>query len=210
MGVTIKAVPVIIMLGLSSFLAGCGDTFKTSYSAQSPANARTDWRVADVRVTVPDSVTTTEENSYIPAADIVWHGDMPGDRKAQVATVVEAGVRKGFAGLKGPDRVVANVTLLRFHALTPLAYARGPAGTGVHSVRFDLTISDARTGAILAGPVRFDADTKALLAAEIKNDMDIAPGPYWKAEIESHIAATIRSWLGTGPDVQQAFQRIGG
>ncbi|MFT4148692.1 MAG: hypothetical protein QM656_00730 [Paracoccaceae bacterium] len=209
MVVTIKMVPVVLMLGMSTILAGCSE-FQTSYSSASPAAARTEWRVAKVRVIVPDSLKATEENSFIPAADIVWHGDPAGDRKAQVAAIVQAGVEQGFAGLKGRESVVATVTLRRFHALTPRAFERAPSGTGVHSVRFDLQINDARTGALLAGPVTFDADTPAYVAADIKDSTTINPGRMWKAQIERHVADTIRSWLGTGPDVRQQFGRAGG
>lgn len=204
-----KSVTLTVFLGLG-VLSGCGAEFRTAYSEPAPATASRDWRVARVNVTVPESLTTTEQNIFVPKADIVWHGDPAGDRKAQVAEVVKAGVEQGFQGLKGRESVVANVTLLRFHALTPKAFNEAPADTGVHSVGFYLTISDARTGNVLVQPTRIEADLPATMARHLSNHPNLAPGPVWKKEIQNHIAATIRSWLGTGPDIRGSFSRLGG
>ena len=203
-----KSVVVTAFLAVS-VLSACSAEFRTAYPDAAPAAARSQWRVAKVNVTVPSELTTTEQNSFVPKADIVWHGDPLGDRKAQVAAVVKAGIEEGFEGLRGRENVVANVTLRRFHALTPKAFHRAPDDTGVHSVAFDLVISDARTGAVLAGPTRIEADMPATMAPDLANTPNAAPGPVWKKEIQSHIAATIRSWLGTGPDIRGTFTRMG-
>lgn len=203
-----KSVSVTVFLALS-VLSACSAQFQTAYPEASPVEARKEWRVSRVNVTVPDQLTTTEQNSFVPRADIVWHGDPPGDRRAQVAAVVKAGVEQGFEGLRGRENVVASVTLRRFHALTPKAFHRAPDDTGVHSVSFDLLITDVRTGATLAGPTLIEADMPATMAADLRNTPSAAPGPVWKKEIQSHIAATIRSWLGTGPDIRGTFNRLG-
>jgi hypothetical protein len=46
------------------------------------------WRVSSVEVSVPQALTVSDVNTFIPNADIVWHGDNPGDRKQQVAKVI--------------------------------------------------------------------------------------------------------------------------
>lgn len=206
-----KTLSVIALMGVSAtLLSGCGNSFETAYSAPGPAAAKTQWRVTGVRVNVPADLVVSEENSFIPRADIVWHGDPAGDRRAQVAAIVKTGIERGFAGLKGRENVVATVTLRRFHALTMKAYMDAPNGTGVHSVRFDLQINDARTGKLVFGPTEISADMPATLAGEAAPDRIDSPGQIWKAEIEAHIAATIRDWLGVGPEVRDSFNRLGG
>ncbi len=200
-------IAVVLLAGLT--VAACGRTFATTYDTAAPAAARSDWRVTDVRVVAPVGLTTTEQNSFIPRADIVWHGDQPGNRAEQVAAIVRQGVEQGFAGLKGKQDVVATVTLRRFHSLTPKAYFDAPAGTGVHSVAFDLTITDRKTGAVLAGPERIEADMPAAVAAAGGQSLEALPAAVWKKQISQHISATIRSWTGAGPDIRSGFVRMG-
>lgn len=201
-------IAVVLLAGLS--VAACGRTFATSYDTAAPAVARSDWRVTDVRVVGPVGLTTSEQNSFMPRADIIWHGDQPGNRAEQVAAIVRQGVEQGFAGLKGKQDVVATVTLRRFHSMTPKAYFEAPAGTGVHSVAFDLTITDRKTGAILAGPERIEADMPATVAAAADGQsLEALPAAVWKKQISQHIAATIRSWTGAGPDIRSSFVRMG-
>lgn len=200
---------LLLAISLAFGVAGCAGSFATTYNTGAPAAAQSAWRVSDVRVTVPSDLTTTELNTFVPAADIVWHGEPAGDRAAQVAAIVEQGVAQGFTGLKGGQSVIASVTLRGFHSLTPKAYYHAPVGTGVHSVVFDLSILDARTGAVLAGPERIKADMPANVAAADALSLNAVPGEVWRKQITSHIAATIRSWLGTGPDIRTQFARMG-
>ena len=68
---------------------------------------------------MPETLTTSEENSYTPDFDIVWHGEPFGDRRAQAAAIVTEGIQKGAAGLHGKTRVRIVATLGQFHAITP-------------------------------------------------------------------------------------------
>lgn len=190
-------------------LAGCGSTFSTAYDTAAPPAARADWRVTDVRIVTPANLTTTEQNSFIPKADVVWHGDPAGNRIQQAAAIVKRGVEQGLGGLRGRHGVIATVTLRRFHSETPKAYFQGPAGSGVHSVAFDLTITDARTGAVLAGPQLIKADLPATGAARDGQQSNTLPSALWKKQISDHIAATVRGWSGTGPDIRGTFSRLG-
>ena len=200
-------IAAMLMAGLT--VAGCGSTFSTAYDTAAPAVARSDWRVTDVRVATPKELTTTEQNSFMPKVDVVWHGDPPGNRIEQAAAIVKQGVEQGFAGLRGKHGVVATVTLRRFHSETPKAYFEAPAGAGVHSVTFDLTITDAKTGAVLAGPERIKADLPSTGAAKDGKKPGKLPSALWKKQIGDHIAATIRGWSGTGPDIRGSFTRMG-
>lgn len=205
-----KSMLIVLSLGASAFLlTGCGRTFTTNYSESAPPVARSQWKIAKVNVEVPANLVVSEANEFIPQADIVWHGDVLGDRRAQVAEIVKTGISSGLKGLHGSEQVVVTATVTRFHALTPKAYFYAPPGTGVHSVGIELVVTDAKTGKLLAGPTKIEADIPAGVAADMVNPSVDLPGAEWKSVIESHIGATVRSWLGTGPDIRNHFVRLG-
>lgn len=114
--------------------------------------------VKEVRVTVPRSLVVSEANLFYPVADIVWRGEPRGDRHEQVRQVVTEAFGFGTAGMRQGPGVIVEAQVRRFHALTEKTrYTVG----GVHSIRFDLTVRDAQTGAILDGPRFVIADVKA-------------------------------------------------
>jgi hypothetical protein len=116
------------------------------------------YNVREVRVEVPRDLQVSEANLFYPIADIVWRGEPRGDRHAQVQQVVTEAFGFGTAGMRtGPD-VIVEARLRRFHALTEKT--RFTTG-GVHSIRFDLTVKDMASGAILDGPRFVIADVKA-------------------------------------------------
>lgn len=111
------------------------------------------WKVTDVVVTVPEDLKVSEANVFFPQADIVWHGDPAGEtpeiRKVQVAKIVDDALTEAFSVVNGERPVVVEVTLRRFHALTPKTrYTIG----GTHDIRFDIDARDARSGELLWGP----------------------------------------------------------
>ncbi len=114
--------------------------------------------VQEVRVTVPRDLVVSEANAYYPLADIVWRGEERGDRYAQVKQIFSEAVGFGTSGMRKGPAVIVEVEVKRFHALTEKT--RFTFG-GVHSVRFNLTVRDAQTGAILEGPRYVIADVKA-------------------------------------------------
>ena len=115
--------------------------------------------VSDIRVHVPRSLTVSEANRYYPRADIVWRGDVLGDRHAQIDDLMTAAFTQGTAGMAGPTPVVLHVEVVRFHSLTEKArYSIG----GVHNMEFDLTVRRASTGEALAPTKRVVADLPAL------------------------------------------------
>lgn len=106
----------------------------------------TNLRVADIRVSVPNSLTVSEENLYYPIADIVWRGEATGDRRAQVRSIFETAFTYGTKGFQGNHPVVLDVEVTRFHSVSEKArYTVG----GVHNIEFYLTVRDARTGVAL-------------------------------------------------------------
>lgn len=149
------------------------------------------YKVVDVRVTVPDSLSISEANTLIPRADIVWRGDAYGDRRAQVAKVVRDGMLAGAASLQGERPVIVEIEVIRFHSLTERArYTVG----GNHNIDFWMQVVDAETGAVIEPRRMLDTDLPALggmaaLAAE-------ARGETQKVRIEAFLAQVIRDELG--------------
>jgi hypothetical protein len=145
---------VLIPLGL----AGCTGIGRTSIPGGVAPPAVRDYNVVDLEVTVPRSLTVSEEDVYYPTADIVWRGEPPGDRYSQVQAIFEEGLGRGAATLDGARDVRVEVEVRRSHSLTERARRR--VG-GVHSIRFVLTVYDAATGAVVEGPRLVSADLTA-------------------------------------------------
>lgn len=198
-----------LLLCATVALAGCVGvrTFETSYDEPVSAQVSRGWSVVDVAVSVPDSLTVSEEHTYEPDADIVWREDPIGDRHPQVAAIMKAAIARGASGLKGQRPVRIEATMSRFHALTFESEALNVAGVGVHNVNFTIKVVDARTGAVLAGPTDIDASLPALTGAEMIKAR--VRGESQKSQISAHVAATIAGWLGIGPDQRDSFVRAG-
>ena len=185
-------------------LAGCGGRFATDFEPLAPDLAP-GWRLADVQATAPQSLTVSVRNLFAPSADIVWYGDPAGDRREQVAAVLEAGIRAGASGLSGNRPVVISATLQRFHAVTPRALSAAPAA--VHDIIYTVQVFDADTGLPLTLPQEIQADIEANVgAAAVVASQE---GRTQKARITGHIAATTAAWLGIGPDNRRNFVSIG-
>lgn len=198
----------LVVAGLTASLAGCAvrSDWRTQYD-QIPASQTANWRVTGVNVVAPATLTTTEENSYVPEADVVWHGDPPGDRRAQAAAIVTEGIRAGSAGLRGKQPVTISATLSQFHALTPLTRSTNFANAGVEDIRYTVQVLDARTGQPLTQPQLIEADFPGLTGdAAAASD---AAGNTERRQIVKHIAAVTQNWLGHGPDPRGAFTRSG-
>lgn len=183
-------------------LAGCGGTFRTYYDTPAPSR---DWRISAVDVIVPRTLVVSEEEIFLPRADIVWREDPPGDRYDQVAAILKAAIARGAKGLKGTRPVRLEATVTRFHAMTFTAETQAPAG--VHDVEFDIVARDARTGEILAGPEHIEASFPALTGAAMARAR--LAGQTQKSQISDHVARTIASWLGLAADSRQTFASIG-
>ncbi len=188
-------------------LSACigGGSFRTYYEPLSPS-VTAGWRVADVRVAVPESLVVSEAKTYLPSADIVWREDPLGDRRAQVATIMRNAVLRGASGLRGSRRVYIDITMTRFHALTFEAETR-LSNAGVHNINFVARVVDAATGAVLVGPVPIEAELPALSGEAMRAAR--RRGETQKSQISAHVARTIAGWLGTGPDPRTGFTRSG-
>ncbi|MCX7645966.1 MAG: hypothetical protein N2Z62_11820 [Rhodobacteraceae bacterium] len=193
-------------LSIVLLVAACGATYRTYYAAPVDPAVSRGWRVVDVAVRVPEQLTVSEEKSLVPRADIVWREDPPGDRKAQIAAILDDAITRGASGLRGPRPVRFLVTVRRFHALTFEAEAR-LTDAGVHNIQFDIAVVDARTGETLRGPELIQAETPAFSGYEAVRRR--SAGETQRSVITNHVAATIAGWLGTGPDQRGSFSRLG-
>jgi hypothetical protein len=189
-----------------SVLSACGGTFKTDYTDPVPPEVSRNWRVQDVVVSVPETLSVSEARSLAPQADIVWREDPPGDRRAQVGVILADAARKGASGLRGSRPVILELTVTRFHALTFEAEKR-LSNAGVHNIDFMAQVVDARTGEVLAGPELVEAALPAYSGAQMAAMRQ--RGETQRSQISAHLAATVAGWLGAGPDVRGSFTRTG-
>ena len=191
-------------LTLSACVGG-GGSFMTDYDRLSPDVSRA-WRLAEVRVTVPTTLSVSEAKSLLPSADIVWREDPLGDRYAQVDAIMTNAITLGAQGLRGARPVIIDVTVTRFHALTFEAELRDQ-DWGVHNINFTAQVVDARTGEVLLPATAIRAETPAFSGEKMRAAR--AKGQTQKSMITNHIARTEQGWLAIGPDNRGEFSRQG-
>lgn len=185
-------------------LGACSSSWETDFDAPLSSEVTKGWRVVDVQVTVPDSLTTSEQNSFAPSYDVVWHGEEFGDRRAQVAQIVKDGVKDGSAKLRGPRPVILQVVVSRFHAVTPKAVARAPGA--VHDIRYTIQAFD-RSGKALTPAVVTAADLEAYVGGAAI--VAAQNGQTQKSRIRAHLGKVTAGWLGIGPDPRRTFTGVG-
>ncbi len=194
-----QAAAVAAQIPVASTAAAATQEATAVTSAQHDPNALPDLQllpgqapitVDAVRVRVPRSLEVSERNSYLPFGDIVWREDPIGDRHAQVATIVQDALTKGVAPLNGPVHVNLEVQVNRFHALTEKArYTTG----GVHSISFDMMLTDPKTGQVLVPRRTVNADLQAFGG---RNALEAeARGLTQKVRISDYLAEVIRQEL---------------
>lgn len=192
--------------GLALFaLAGCSGRWKVDYTdGLDPEMTRT-WKLANVVASVPASLTVSNSNTYAPNADIVWHGEPFGDRRSQVAAIMDEGITRGASGLRGRRPVTITARVLQFHAVTPLAVARAPGA--VHNITYAIQVLDAEDETPLTNEQVIKADLEAYVgAAAITAAIG---GLTQKSRITDHIDLVTRGWLGFGQDQRRTFTSIG-
>lgn len=131
---------------------GSARTIPLAVAAEGRALAH-DWSLAALEVTVPNTLTVSEENSIKPRADIVWREDPCCDRHSQVDAIMTAALNRALTPLGGSQPVSVQVQVTRFHALTERTrYSIG----GEHEIEFLLTVIDTNTGTVVRGPRAVD------------------------------------------------------
>ena len=194
----------LLACGGAFLLSGCGH-WKVAYKeGVDPAVSR-NWHVSEVKVMIPKGLTVSNANTFAPDADIVWHGEPYGNRRAQVAAILREGVVMGGRSLRGPRRVRLSAMLLQFHAVTPAAGGRAPAA--VHHISYTLQVFDARTNQPLTKQEVIQADLEAYVgAAAVTAAIN---GDTQRVRIVDHIGRVTRGWLGQGADQRRTFDSVG-
>lgn len=168
----------------------------TACGAQSPlggsrgAQVERSYDIASFTFAAPADLTVSEAEGFYPFADVVWRGDPPGDRVAQIGAMFEAGAAGNEGVLAGDVPVDVRLTLIRFHGVTDRTrYSVG----GVYNIVFDLTVTDARTGALLEPTRRVSSDLDApggARASRLERD-----GLTQKVRVTNHLTSLLRAEL---------------
>lgn len=189
-----------MMMGLAVSACATPDTASRNAPLEAPERvAPIALDVQSVTVSVPRTLEVSEKNRYYPGGDIVWRGDVPGNRHAQVQAMVQAAMELGTADMTLGLPVAVEVEITRFHALTEKArYTVG----GVHDIEFILTLKDPVSGAIIAAPREIKADLKAFGGTQaIQAEQR---GQTQKVRITGHLAEVIAAELNEPGSFQSA------
>lgn len=165
---------LVSLIAAVALLAGCASTDTVTRNAENrglsiatqgelgakPAAVvmASNYDVRSVNVSVPRTLSVSEANLYFPIADVIWRGEPLGDRHLQVESMFDEALFRATGPMKRGRPVAVEVEVTRFHGVTEKTrYTVG----GVYSLRFNLTVRDASSGAIVDGPRVIVADTKA-------------------------------------------------
>lgn len=186
--------PAVAALGLTA----CVST-NTAFPEPLRDDTTYNWRVVDVQATVPRTLTTTDRNGQMPNVDLIWSEEGVGDTHAQIEAIMEDTLAQAAthfqSSIKGNRAVILRTEQTQFHSLTPRA--RSNIG-GIHNVDFILTVVDANTGEILAGPAAIESDVKAYGGAAA--NASIARGETMRSRIVDRVSVVIASYLGIAGD----------
>lgn len=186
-------------------LMGCVGNWKVDYDDGLDEDVTRDWCPSRFQVEIPEELTVTEVNTLAPDADIVWHGEPAGDRRAQVAAILKEGISAGFSNLHGKTFVDVAIRLKHFHAVTPAAVSRAPAA--VHNISYVIQVFDAKTGEPLTRPETIQADLEAYVGASAVTAA--LQGNTQRVRIVRHLKAVTQGWLGVGTDQRREFAGLG-
>ncbi|GGE41581.1 DUF6778 family protein [Actibacterium pelagium] len=200
-------VSIIAAITSMAMLAGCTTgQWQTSYNDVVSSSDSRNWRVTEIDVRVPETLTVSEENSFAPDADIVWREEPRGDRYAQVDRIITEAAQRGSSGLRGNKPVKLVLVVDTFHALSEKARTR-LSRSGVHNIGFTAQVFDARTGQALTPADQVQADLVAYVGEQA--NAAVAQGQTQRVRIVRHVANTIAGWLAAGPDPRGVFSRRG-
>jgi hypothetical protein len=154
-----------------------------------PVMARS-YALQSLNFSVTPGLVVSEENGYYPQADIVWRGDQPGPRAAQIGAMFETAAARNTSVIRGDTPITVDVQLIRFHGVTEKT--RGSVG-GVYNIIFMMTVRDARTGVVIEPARRIEADLKAPGGSQA--DALERAGRTEKVEVVNFLTATLRNQL---------------
>jgi len=185
---------------------GVGTDWNTFYDVSLPESLTSQWNVTRVEVIIPERLTVSEENSFAPDGDIVWHGDTRGDRKAQVAAILKAAGELGTKDVKSGQNVHLVLQLEEFHGMTPLSL-RKLKYSGVYNITMLASVHDGPTNKPIIEATPIYADLEAFTGARFAQAE--AEGNTQKKRVTAHIAAVLAGWMNAGPDPRREILRRG-
>lgn len=195
----------LLLCGGASLLSGCSGRWVVDYESGLSQSITKSWHVDEVLVVVPDALTVSNANTFAPDADIVWHGEPFGDRRAQVKKLMTEALNMAVEPLEGARGVVLAATVQQFHAVTPASVARAPGA--VHNIAFHLQVWDAETREPLTQAELVQADLEANVGAAAVTAA--VEGRGQRARLVDHIARVTSGWLGYGEDQRRSFRSFG-
>jgi len=140
-----------------ALVSACSPDLLRSGGTPKPVLQRS-YDIRSLRFAVQPDLVVSEEESFYPQADIVWRGDERGPRVPQIASMFQTAFDRNQTVLTGNTPVDVGITLVRFHGVTDRT--RLSVG-GIYNIEFDLTVFDARTGAVIEPPRRVKGDLNA-------------------------------------------------
>ena len=159
-----KIVKYIAGIALALSVTACASTQAPTKNAISTSPAQTIesqqpvYKVEQLSVTIPEELTVSEANTFVPRADIVWREDPRGNRKRQVQAIMANAIAEGVSQVNEGQPVTMEVRVNTFHAVTEKArYTVG----GKHNINFDYLLRDVNTGLPVAEIKNIDASFKA-------------------------------------------------
>ena len=188
MALRTKLVKYIAGVALALSVTACASTQNVTSNKVIEATpqaiklAQPAYKVERLTVIIPDELTVSEANVFLPRADIVWREDPRGDRKKQIQVIMTDAITKGVSRVHDGRAVTMDVRLSRFHAVTEKTrYTVG----GRHNIKFDYVLRDATTGVPVAPVKSIDASLKAYGGSRAFAAM--ARGETQKIRITQHI-----------------------
>ncbi len=182
---------ILVALAIAAVLSACGaGPNDTATTPEALDQVPTTLNIVSIDITVPRTLKVSEKNRYYPGGDIVWRGDPPGDRYAQVEAIFQDAMARGTQGMTSGTPAILGIEVARFHGLTEKArYSTG----GVHAITFILTLYDPETGQALTTPRQIKADLRAYggddaVAADQRGETQ-------KVRITAHLAYVIYTEL---------------
>ena len=148
----------VVLLALASCGAGA-----VGVARSAPDGIVRSYVVTDFNFSGAPGLAVSEDEGFYPLTDVVWRGDPPGDRVAQIGAMFETAIARNATVLRGTRRVVVDVQLQRFHGVTDRTrYSVG----GIYNIIFLITVRDAATGAVIEPTRRVVANLNAPGGAE--------------------------------------------
>ena len=183
-----KIVKYFLGLVLALSVTACATTQKVTSTQvietapQTIALAKPAYNVQQLSVTVPEDLTVSEANVFLPMSNTVWREDPAGNRKQQIQTILVDAISTGVARVGKGRPVTMEVRVNKFHALTEKTrYTVG----GRHNINFDYLLRDAETGVPVESVQNINLKFKAYGGARAFEAM--SRGETQKVRITQHV-----------------------